>query len=249
MSAEAAARLLADRREDFVRALGMRDEATANRLLEVAAALCGEYLGTAGAARCPGPILEEAIIRCAGYLGASKGLGAGALARVEVGSVTVEAMPGGPSPLLRSGAAALLSRWRVRRGGVIGGTTAPPATALQPATAEAPASVAVVVRTAISVNADLSLAEIEAGLETPLDDNRGDVRLPRWDTGQRYVFFGVPVGSPHIARIIEHGRDHLADPPDFALVGAAIGGYRWWQSISRELPAVGRLVFYLELER
>ena len=65
----------------------------------------------------PQPLKNEATIRCAGYMAQGA---FGAVAKEEVGPLARE-YPTNHAPMFRnSGAAALVSRWRVRRAGAIG---------------------------------------------------------------------------------------------------------------------------------
>ena len=90
-------------------AINTRNMATANRLHAVALDSVNRYAPGA-----PDTIKTEAIIRTAGYLHADAP-GARVMRRLQVGdNVTIE--PRAPGSALRlSGAAALLSPWRVRR--------------------------------------------------------------------------------------------------------------------------------------
>ena len=92
-------------------ALGV-DGDTAERLLDVASALCERY-----APKAPEAIANEAVIRTAGYLAEHP-----SAARIsgKVGDVEADYSVGSLSALRHSGGMALLSPWKVRRAGVIG---------------------------------------------------------------------------------------------------------------------------------
>ena len=95
-------------------AAALPDGAPAARLGPVAAALVEEY--SPGA---PQPIRDEAVIRTAGWLHESKpGL---ADSKLSVGPLDISrTFSPGFSALRHSGSMALLSRWKIRRGGRIG---------------------------------------------------------------------------------------------------------------------------------
>lgn len=66
----------------------------------------------------PGPMQDEAVIRFAGYLhGSDYG---GIVSETSVGSATVTYAQNHADAFRRSGAAGLLSPWRIRRAGPIG---------------------------------------------------------------------------------------------------------------------------------
>ena len=95
-------------------AAALPDGAPVARLGPVAAALVEEY--SPGA---PQPIRDEAVIRTAGWLHESKpGL---ADSKVSAGPLDISrTFSPGFSALRHSGSMALLSRWKIRRGGRIG---------------------------------------------------------------------------------------------------------------------------------
>ena len=88
------------------------DTTTATRLLSVARALVDRY-----AFEAPEPIANEAAIRVVGYLLDQP---AAALRTQTVGPLTVEIETARQSVLRHSGAMAMLSPWKIRRGGAIG---------------------------------------------------------------------------------------------------------------------------------
>ena len=92
------------------------DEIVAARLLQVATSVISRY-----APEAPDAIQDEAAIRFAGYLAQSaRSSGFGAVRKVGIGRLDVEAVSSHAAAFRNCGAAALLSDWRVRRAGVIG---------------------------------------------------------------------------------------------------------------------------------
>ena len=97
--------------------LNLKDDERAAELGELAAALIEEYAPGA-----PQAVKDEAAIRFVGYLAES----IGPLQSVETGSVKIEFAERATSTANHAamfqhcGAKALLTRWKVRRGGVIG---------------------------------------------------------------------------------------------------------------------------------
>lgn len=87
-------------------------EERAGRLLDVAAELVGRYAPDA-----PAALLNEACIRFCGYLGQS---GYGAVRSETVGPMSVEYQMNHSAAFRNSGAAALLTGYKVRRAGPIG---------------------------------------------------------------------------------------------------------------------------------
>lgn len=85
----------------------------AERLRAVALAVIQKYSCSA-----PNEIMNEAVIRFSGYLAASEASGYGAYKQVSMGvDIGLQHLHG---PMFRnSGAAALLSPWKVRRAGAI----------------------------------------------------------------------------------------------------------------------------------
>ena len=65
----------------------------------------------------PESLREEAVIRFCGYLSQA---GFGAIATEDIGTLKIEHVTNHAAAFRNSGAAALLSRWRVRRAGAIG---------------------------------------------------------------------------------------------------------------------------------
>ena len=86
--------------------------AQAARLLPVASALVGRYAPAA-----PEAVRNEAAIRVYGYLSQQP---ESAQRSDRIGDVETQWAPGNVSALRHSGAMALLTFWKVRRGGVIG---------------------------------------------------------------------------------------------------------------------------------
>ena len=87
------------------------DVPTATRLLAVTTELVDRY-----AASAPDAIHNEAIIRCSGWLLSTPSTGA----RTEsVGDISTSFSPMMTGALRASGAMALLTNWKVRRGGAI----------------------------------------------------------------------------------------------------------------------------------
>ena len=78
----------------------------------VAAAMVEQYAPGA-----PGPLKDEAVIRFAGYLAQSD---FGTIGKEVIGPRDVEYVTNHASAFRNSGAAMLLTRWRVRRAGAIG---------------------------------------------------------------------------------------------------------------------------------
>ena len=93
-------------------ALGEDDVAAVQRLGSTAAELVERYAPDA-----PQAIRNEAVIRCAGYLREQP---AGAVRGEQVGGISTNFAVTHTSALRHSGAMALLSSWKVRRGGAVG---------------------------------------------------------------------------------------------------------------------------------
>ena len=91
--------------------IGVTEE-RATRLLEVATKLVVRYAPNA-----PTAVVNESVIRFAGYLGES---GYGAVRSETVGPMSVEYQTNHAAAFRNSGAAALLTHYRVRRAGPIG---------------------------------------------------------------------------------------------------------------------------------
>ena len=87
------------------------NQALADRLLPVAKALVERY-GPAA----PDSVANEATIRCAGWLADTPGA---SLQSEQYGDVEVSWSTSQLSALRHSGAMALLSPWKVRRGGLV----------------------------------------------------------------------------------------------------------------------------------
>lgn len=90
-------------------------ETRAAELLDTATALIGRYMGTA---TFPDAIGNEAAVRCAGWMAAQP---YASVRREDQGGVSTSYNPAMQSALRHSGAMALMSPWRVRRAGAIGG--------------------------------------------------------------------------------------------------------------------------------
>ena len=88
------------------------DSATAAQLLAVASALVEQYAPGA-----PVALQNEAAVRFAGYLAQSD---FGAIPKESIGPRSVDYVTNHANAWRNSGAAMLLSRWRVRRAGAIG---------------------------------------------------------------------------------------------------------------------------------
>ena len=89
------------------------DDTTIAELGEAAAAVIEEY--SPGA---PQAVRDEALIRFAGYISQTP---SGAIQKIELKDISVEYRQAPPASSFQlSGAGALLSRWKVRRAGVIG---------------------------------------------------------------------------------------------------------------------------------
>ncbi len=96
-----------------VSGLSSADDETISELGEVAAAVIEEYAPLA-----PQAVKDEALIRYAGYLAQAP---PGSIQKIDVGDVVIEFRMAPPASSFQlSGAGALLTRWKVRRGGVIG---------------------------------------------------------------------------------------------------------------------------------
>ena len=93
-------------------ALGGADAATVERLGAVAAAMVEQYAPDA-----PQTLKNEAVIRFAGYLTEAN---YGAMQSQKVGDLEGSYVASHANAFRNCGAAALLSRWRVRRAGAIG---------------------------------------------------------------------------------------------------------------------------------
>ena len=92
--------------------IGAESVGRAEEVLNAANAMVDQY-----APRAPAALRREAIIRFAGYLVESD---FGGIEREEIGPRAVAYPTNHASMFRNSGAAALLSRWRVRRAGTIG---------------------------------------------------------------------------------------------------------------------------------
>ena len=97
--------------DQLAAAIGASGEIAA-RLGPVAAALVEEYAAGAG----PQAIRDEAVIRTAGWLHGARPRG---LTSVKTGPIDFEFASTAASALRASGSMALLSRWKIRRAGVI----------------------------------------------------------------------------------------------------------------------------------
>ena len=95
---------------ELAEAVGV-DSATAIRLLAVATALVERYAPDA-----PAAIANEAAIRCSGWLAEQPNA---AITSETEGDIRTSYAPTMLSALRHSGAAALLSQWKVRRAGAI----------------------------------------------------------------------------------------------------------------------------------
>ena len=98
---------------DLAVAADLEDTVTAARLLAVATQVVEDYAPGA-----PEVLQNEAAIRFAGYLGSGPS-GFGAVKQTTVGPLTVEVPVNHAAMFRNSGAAALLTRHRVRRGGAV----------------------------------------------------------------------------------------------------------------------------------
>ena len=87
------------------------DSATAAQLLAVASALIEQYAPGA-----PEALQNEACVRFAGYLASSD---FGSIPKESIGPRSIDYVVNHASAWRNSGAAMLLSRWRVRRAGAI----------------------------------------------------------------------------------------------------------------------------------
>ena len=96
---------------DLAAVLGV-ESAIATRLLPVASALVERYAPDA-----PEAIQNEAAIRCSGWLNEQP---AAAVRSERIGDIQTDYSPSNMSALRHSGAMALLTGWKVRRGGMIG---------------------------------------------------------------------------------------------------------------------------------
>ena len=96
-------------------AINAPDDATTQRLGAVAAAMTERYADGA-----PQAMKDESVIRFAGYL---KQQPKGGVTKIDLANVNVEFNDNHAAMFRHCGAAALLSPWRVRRAGLIGGTT------------------------------------------------------------------------------------------------------------------------------
>ena len=84
----------------------------ASRLLNAAAALVVEYAPDA-----PAALQDEAVYRCAGWLAEQP---PASIRSESVGNISTSYATSNLSALRHSGGQALLTRWKVRRAGVIG---------------------------------------------------------------------------------------------------------------------------------
>ena len=91
----------------------LEDDTRAGEIGELAAALVERY--SPGA---PADVKDEAVIRFAGYLSQSASFGA--IRKGGVGPLSVEYITNHASMFRNSGAAAILTHWKIRRAGVIG---------------------------------------------------------------------------------------------------------------------------------
>ena len=91
---------------------GGLDPATAIRLLAVSRELVERYCPEA-----PDQVANEAVIRCSGWLADQP---SAPIRSQSVGPMSLDFEPSRQSALRHSGAMALLSPWKIRRGGAIG---------------------------------------------------------------------------------------------------------------------------------
>ena len=95
------------------RIAGIKDDATAGELGEAASAIVEEYAPGA-----PQAIRDEAMIRFVGYIAQAP---PGAIQKIDLKDISLEFRQAPPASSFQlSGAGALLTRWKVRRGGRIG---------------------------------------------------------------------------------------------------------------------------------
>ena len=96
-----------------VSGLSSADDETISELGETAAAVIEEYAPLA-----PQEVKDTALVRYAGYV---KEAPPGAIQKIDLKGVAIEYRQAPPASAFQlSGAGALLTRWKVRRGGVIG---------------------------------------------------------------------------------------------------------------------------------
>lgn len=96
---------------DLGAAAQLADHDQATRLLAVVTALVERYAPDA-----PEEVLNEAAVRCAGWLAHTA---AGSIARVETGPKATEYAVGQKGALRHSGAMSLLAPWKMRRAGAV----------------------------------------------------------------------------------------------------------------------------------
>ena len=91
----------------------LEDDTRAREVGELASAMVEGYAPGA-----PSPVKDEAVVRICGYLAQSSAYGA--IRRGGVGPLSIE-YPSSHSSMFRNcGAQAILTRWKIRRAGVIG---------------------------------------------------------------------------------------------------------------------------------
>ena len=100
--------------EKIRRRTGVQDFSTANELGAMASALVESYAPGA-----PQAMKDEACLRLIGHL-SDTSVGLGVVKSESVGPRATEYRVDFASAFRNSGAAALLTRWKIRRGGVIG---------------------------------------------------------------------------------------------------------------------------------
>lgn len=102
-----------DRVEASLNTVGAIARADVERLLAVATRLVTRFAPDA-----PDEVLNEAVVRCVGWLAETPPSG---VRQMSTGEVTLDYTPGQKGALRHSGGMSLLSPWKVRNAGLIGG--------------------------------------------------------------------------------------------------------------------------------
>lgn len=92
-------------------------------------------------------------------------------------------------------------------------------------------------KVAISEDINLTAAEIAAGNE----GTNPTMSVPTWETGRRYIFFGVHEDSDNITNLL--AGTHIPVFQGFQRVAGLIDGYKWWRSRSSQSVAASGAIY------
>ena len=91
-------------------------------------------------------------------------------------------------------------------------------------------------RAAISTDTSLEEAEVNAGTTS----TTGDITLPTWDSGRRYVFIGVPEDEDDITGISSGGIDIFHG---FVRVAGVLHEHKWWRTITDQSTVASGITY------